>query len=178
MSEETVANELRGVACRVECRPKERWPVDIITRIDEHLAACSRASCQEMEPDSEPVLLACRAEIERLVGLAAFASPDMVKWLTDQVMRRDNVIEAMKSAGMEQITKAFTENRWIPVEERLPIEQPIKEGFKEARVLAWDGEEVYEACYTAFHDPSDDGWSAFRSPPTHWMPLPEPPEAK
>ena len=99
-------------------------------------------------------------EIERLVGLAAFASPDMVKWLTDQVMRRDNVIEAMKSAGMEQITKAFTENRWIPVSERLPPEgDPVlaywaggKDGMACAMIRALSG----KACWT----PSDQ-WTEF-----------------
>lgn len=70
-------------------------------------------------------------------------------------------------------------NEWIPVGERLPIKQPIAAAYVEARVIAWDGREVFEACYTAFHDPNDNGWSAPGEgsipPPICWQWMPEPP---
>ena len=68
------------------------------------------------------------------------------------------------------ITDAFTKARWIPVEERLP-----EEGV---RVLVFD---------KAFRQPemgtyyAADGWGGDEIAmldPTHWMPLPEPPEVK
>jgi hypothetical protein len=52
---------------------------------------------------------------------------------------------------------------WIPVDERLPDE--------EVRVLATDGDKVFESEY----------WSGrweWCADVTHWMPLPEPPKVK
>ena len=61
--------------------------------------------------------------------------------------------------------------RWIPVEERLPVDIP--HGY----CLVTDGENVGTAnCTTANkfdHCIDRDYWT-----PTHWMPLPEPPEVK
>lgn len=75
---------------------------------------------------------------------------------------------------------SMSEQRWIPTSEQLPIRQPIAAAYVEARVLAWDGRKVFEACYTAFHDPNDNGWSAPREgtilPPIFWQWLPEPPK--
>lgn len=54
--------------------------------------------------------------------------------------------------------------RWIPVTERLPAE--------EVRVLAYDGEDVFESEYWC------GGWDwELDADVSHWMPLPEPPDA-
>jgi hypothetical protein len=62
--------------------------------------------------------------------------------------------------------------RWIPVEERLPVDIP--HGY----CLVTDGENVGTANYSVESKRFDhcidrDYWK-----PTHWMELPEPPEAK
>lgn len=121
------------------------------------------------------------SEHERLAGIAAFSSPDMVRWLTDQVMERDNVIDAMKSAGVEQIAKAFTENRWVPVSERLPEHDNYVLVFSKS--LNDETGVVKEMGFWNYCDNQEpepyfaDDWG--RDPNvTHWMPLPGPPEAK
>ena len=123
-------------------------------------------------------MLKAADDIERLAGIAAFSSPDMVKWLTDQVMQRENVIDAMKKAGMEQITKAFTERRWIPVTERLPednvdvlVRRKTDCGMRSVAAYRSSGRDCWtitDGDYSEFYDHSV----------THWMPLPEPPEVK
>ena len=61
--------------------------------------------------------------------------------------------------------------RWIPVSERLP------EGS--CRVLAWDGTRVSEVHFHPRAKQSEQWYSfAGHESPTHWMPLPEPPEVK
>jgi len=60
---------------------------------------------------------------------------------------------------------------WIPVSERLP------EGS--CRVLAWDGTRVSEVHFHPRAKQSEQWYSfAGHESPTHWMPLPEPPEVK
>ena len=54
-------------------------------------------------------------------------------------------------------------SEWIPVSERLPPE--------ETRVLAYDGDKVFESEYW------NGNWE-WCADVTHWMPLPEPPEVK
>lgn len=71
-------------------------------------------------PPAAAAMEAAADEIERLRGTVALTDGEMVKWLTEQVKERDNIISQLKVAGFDQITKAFVENRWIPVGERLP----------------------------------------------------------
>ena len=52
-------------------------------------------------------------------------------------------------------------SQWIPVNERLPDE--------EVRVLAYDGDKVFESEYW------NGSWE-WLADVTHWMPLPNPPE--
>ena len=64
------------------------------------------------------------------------------------------------------------ERRWSPVGERLPVDIP--HGY----CLVTDGENVGTANYSTTANKFDhcidrDYWT-----PTHWMPLPEPPEVK
>lgn len=73
------------------------------------------------------------------------------------------IIEAMKPTDYELA------RRWIPVEERLPVDIP--HGY----CLVTDGKEVGTANYDKTANKFDhcidrDYWT-----PTHWMPLPEPP---
>lgn len=61
--------------------------------------------------------------------------------------------------------------------------QPIETAPKNKAVIACDGSAVGEACLIQYED-NISGWywasdrSAMLSQPSHWMPLPSPPEAK
>ena len=65
----------------------------------------------------------------------------------------------------------MTDNRWISVEERLP-----EDGVD---VLIYDRENLEAPISSASHR-SGRGWvcdlELYFDGPTHWMPLPEPPE--
>lgn len=68
---------------------------------------------------------------------------------------------------------------WISVNDRLPeCESVIKcNGFKfkvSADVLLWNESEGYMV--VGSYDYSNNSWMAEYGNPTHWMPLPEPPE--
>lgn len=68
---------------------------------------------------------------------------------------------------------------WISVNDRLPeCESVIKcNGFKfkvSADVLLWNESEGY--MFVGSYDYSNNSWLAEYDNPTHWMPLPEPPE--
>ena len=70
-----------------------------------------------------------------------------------------------------EIVPLYRSPRWIPVSERLP------EGS--CRVLAWDGTRVSEVHFHPRAKQSEQWYSfAGHESPTHWMPLPEPPEVK
>lgn len=83
-------------------------------------------------------------------------------------------VERMGQDWREQLEQAAAEieRRWIPVGERLPVDIP--HGY----CLVTDGENVGTANYSTTANKFDhcidrDYWT-----PTHWMPLPEPPEVK
>ena len=58
--------------------------------------------------------------------------------------------------------------RWISVEERLP-ERGVE-------VLGTNGKAVEMCTYWPGQPTPWESWTAFHFKPTHWMPLPEPPE--
>ncbi len=151
---------------------------DIIARIDAHLAECASAHCQELEPDSEPILRECRDEI-----IAARACAEMMLQGTGH-----RLAESMA----ERVISGHTVGAWIPVGERLP---KIPEFGISVIVLAAHDE--YDLTMAGFVPTgktktspanfigSDSYGPFFRSMVNgrrlhvgHWMPLPEPPEVK
>ena len=85
-------------------------------------------------------------------------TPEALRFLAS-ACERPTEDEWMRKAA-DEIERLRAERRWIPVTERLPPE--------ETRVIAYDGEDVFESEY--FCD--DWEWNADVS---HWMPLPPPP---
>ena len=67
--------------------------------------------------------------------------------------------------------------------EWMPIESAPRDGQKILGWNKWDGVLVFERYRYGSND-RFEGWRAvydcedFAGPPTHWMPLPEPPEVK
>ena len=78
-------------------------------------------------------------------------------------MRRGHLI--WRSALLSE--SAGMESKWIPVSERKPDCD---------RVLLSDGKNVTIA--TRYAPGAYDAWDVWEKMPTHWMPLPEPPEVK
>jgi hypothetical protein len=97
---------------------------------------------------------------------------DFDDWLTSNGKCRETAsdLDEIQWLRMErQRLRSYL--RWIPVSERLP------EGS--CRVLAWDGTRVSEVHFHPRAKQSEQWYSfAGHESPTHWMPLPEPPEVK
>lgn len=81
----------------------------------------------------------------------------------------------VRQGVLEGITNAFAGQRWIPVSERLPeVGQ---------RVLAYEKPELVVVAEIHRYATGGCGWSAdagdtaYSVFPSHWMPLPTPPEA-
>lgn len=103
---------------------------------------------------------------------------------------REKLIELIESARYwgcgtsEEIADSLLANgvtiqRWIPVTERLPEKgADVLMYFHKSKTFAsgfWHGEEDADAVYWCAY--SDDGWyTDCDTPPTHWMPLPQPPK--
>jgi hypothetical protein len=86
-------------------------------------------------------------------------------WMSMQAQEAGDISADLRSQEAHSAWPAGEDamSEWIPVSERLPPE--------ETRVLAYDGDKVFESEY----------WSGrweWCADVTHWMPLPEPPEVK
>jgi|LakMenE18May11ns_1017448.scaffolds.fasta_scaffold9739400_3 hypothetical protein len=79
--------------------------------------------------------------------------------------------------AVDELKRLYAERRWIPVSERLPDD--------EAEALIAFEDRSIGVAYAVFHHVEEDGsqkWTDGNGfelkQPTHWMPLPEPPEVK
>jgi hypothetical protein len=148
-----------------EMQPKEEPPVDIVSRIEALLANTPAAEIEEFEVTR--CLRDCRDEI-----IAARACAEMMLQGTGQPLA-----ERMAKRVLDDITDAFAGvPQWIPVSERLPEDYDM--------VILTDSDWVTFGCWSAgcgYWNVREDAEANGPRPLerfTHWMPLPEPPEAK
>jgi len=140
---------------------------DVSTTQDVLIDIKTPSSIENNNPDYYKQELARIAEFSQAVGLITTMKPTMV-------MDANHPLDMVREVG-EHVTARIAEleaaQRWIPVSERLPEDGEF--------VLAWDDEiiEVLEYKNT-FGGASFLNIADTTVYPTHWMPLPEPPEVE
>jgi hypothetical protein len=95
------------------------------------------------------------------VTLLSQFSEDNIRWVNDYAVAV--TITALRS----ELERVREENRWIPVSERFP------ERYDEFYLISENGDDALQAFFF-----KDNGWihEGERCHPTHWRPLPQPPE--
>lgn len=129
----------------------------------------------------------CQVECEgdsMLPHLAADRIEELIGELRDERHRHDRYVD-FELAQAEELRTLREQNRWIPVEERLPDKEWIafgEETGEELEVLAKvEYARVACALYYDGHDGFYDygiGEEKIYYPVTHWRPMPDLPEGK